>query len=555
MKPIQLFVAVLLSGALAACGGGSTGSPGPGALTVSPATASVAAGSTQLFTVSGGSGGSTTWNASVGTITNGGLYTAPAVPPISQPVSITATQGSVSGSASATVTYSNQSLNGPFTFIFSENQGVNVTNAVGIITADGNGNISGTEDVNTPTNYFQQVAVSGNYSLSANGQGTLTINGGAAGTLILTLSLVAGASEGILSDATSGRIGVGSLFPQTGQVSSGADLNGNFTASFGASGLVSDDNSLGILALSTPVISGSNFDENNGGAYTLYNNVSGSYAVVSSNYGTFTLTLGGTTYDYVFYAVSPDQLVLMCMDANCTNTGELDSQSAQSVTSGNYVFLTVGNGTGQMPDAFMAIGSVTSTSATTGSMNLNMFENNNGNYLSITNGTTYTLDATGRGMTQLPTPNGLRNFVFNVQSAGSWNLLETSSGFGNTSGFSNSTQGTATIPSGQYVFQTLNQVPGSTSLGTTQGILQIGASGQVTGQEQINTNGTIITLQVSGTVTPQNVAGTYAMTLNLGGGQTASYVLAVVVPGDMTALRTDNSAVEAGGLIIQYQTQ
>jgi len=561
MKIAQVFAGLLISCMLAACGGGSSGSSS-GSLTLSPASASVAAGSTQLYTVTNGNGDAITWqvngitggNASVGTISGSGLYTAPAVPPISQPLSITATQDSMSASAAATVTYSSQSLSGQFVFTFSEMHGSSITNTVGMITADGSGNISGTEDVRSPTNYYPSQPLTGNYTLSANGQGTLTINGGSAGTLILTLSLVAGAAEGILTDAASGNVGGGKLNPQTGQVNAGTDLNGSYTLSLGASALAPNDNGIGIVTLSSPSISGTNFDVNNGGAYTLYNTVLGSYTVVSGNRGTLSLTLGTTTH-YVFYAESSGQLEIMCIDSSCTNTGELDAQSSQAVSSGNYVFLVIGSGTGQTPDALMAIGSVTPTSSTTGSMNLSMFENYNGSYLSLTNGTTYTLSATGRGMTMLPTPNGSRNFVFNVQSAGNLNLLETSSGFGNTSGFAIATQGMTTIPAGQYVFNTLNQIPSSQSTGTTQAILQVSSSGQVTGQELVNTGGSIVTVPVSGSIVVQSVAGTFVMTLNLGGGQMASYLLAVVVPGDMGVLRTDNNAVDAGDMIIQYETQ
>ncbi|MGA9855560.1 MAG: hypothetical protein WBR29_09820 [Gammaproteobacteria bacterium] len=561
MKITQLFAGLLMCGALAACGGGSSGSSS-GTLTVSPASVSVAAGSTQLYTVTNGTGDTITWqvngitggNASVGTISSGGLYTAPDVPPVSQPVSITAMQDSNTGSAAATVTYSNASLNGQFVFTFSELSGGVTTNAVGLITADGSGNITGTENVSGISN---PVSVSGHYSLSANGQGTLTIDGGNAGTLTLTLSLVAGATEGILTDATSGNVGGGTLYLQTGQVNMGTDLNGNYTVSLGASAFASNNNSIGIITLTSPTITGTNFDVNNGGAYTLYNTVGGSYMVVSENYGTLSLTLGTTTTHYVFYAVSPSQLELMCTDTSCTNTGELDAQSTQAVSAGTYVYELIGSGTGQTPDALMGIGSVTPTSATTGSMNLTMFENYNGSYLSITNGTTYTLSTTGRGMTILPTPfgPGSRNFVFNVQSAGNLNFLETSSGFGNTTGFAIATQGMTTVPAGQYLLTTINQIPNTQSIGTTQAILQVSSSGQVTGQELVNTNGSIPPVtSVSGSIAALNVAGTFAMTLNLSGGQTASYVLAVVVPGDMTVLRSD-SAVDAGSLIVQYETQ
>jgi hypothetical protein len=562
MKTVRLFVGLLLGSVLAGCGGSS--SAPSGGLAVSPASISVAAGKMQTFTLVNGNSDLISWqvngisggNASVGTITSGGVYTAPAVPPVSQPVSISATQDGMTAYAAVISTYSDKSLNGQFVFSFGELQGGVANNAVGLISADGNGNLSGTEDVNGPAGYFNAVAVTGNYTLSTNGQGTLTIDGGSAGTLTLTLSLVAGVGEGLLTDATNGNVGGGTLYPQTGQVNSGTDLNGSYALSLGSSLPISDDNGVGILSLNSPNLSGTNFDENNGGAYTLYNTVLGSYGVGSGNRGTLSLTLSSGTTHYVFYAVSPNQLELMCTDSGCTKDGEMDAQSSQAVTAGTYVFEMIGSGTGQTPDALMAIGSVTPTSGSTGSMNLTMFENYNGSYQSITNATTYTLAASGRGMTTLPMPSGSRNFVFNVQSAGNMNLLETSSGFGNISGFASATQGMASLPAGQYVLLTVNQVPVSSNIGTTQGILQVSASGQVTGQESVNTDGSLSTLPVTGSIVANpNVAGTFVMSLNLGGGQTASYILAVITPGVMTVLRSDSSSVDAGSLIVQYETQ
>jgi uncharacterized protein (DUF1800 family) len=66
--------------------------------TISPTTASLNLGATQQFT----SAGATSWTASAGTITTGGLYTAPATLPTSSTVTVTAT--GPNGSASATVT-------------------------------------------------------------------------------------------------------------------------------------------------------------------------------------------------------------------------------------------------------------------------------------------------------------------------------------------------------------------------------------------------------------------------------------------------------------------
>ena len=81
-------------------------------MTVSPATASLSAGQIQQFTatVSGGSGNTAvTWTLSpnVGTISNSGLYTAPAAVTSQQTVTVTATSvADTSRSAMAAITLS-----------------------------------------------------------------------------------------------------------------------------------------------------------------------------------------------------------------------------------------------------------------------------------------------------------------------------------------------------------------------------------------------------------------------------------------------------------------
>lgn len=559
MKIAQLFAGLLLCGALAACGGGSSGSSS-GTLTVSPASATVAAGSTQLYTVTNGSGDIITWqvngitggNSTVGTISSGGLYKAPAVPPVSQPVSITAMQDSNTGSATATVTYSNASLNGQFVFTFSEQQGGVSTNVVGLITADGDGNVSGTEDVNGPLILPPSIAVTGNYTLSANGQGILTLNGGV--TLNLTLTLVAGAAQGILTDNTMGRVGGGSLFPMTGVVNSASDLGGNYTIDLGANPPTTNDNSIGYLTLTAPNITGST-DENNAGTVTTFNTVTGSYTIGSGNRGTLTLTINGvTTFDYVIYAVSPNQLELMCTDPGCSYTGEMNTQTSQAVAAGNYAFSLVGSGIGGSPDALLITGTMVPGNGGGAFSNLTIYENNNGFYQSIISATTYTVTNTGRGQINIQTPSGVHTYTFYVSSPGYLYMLETTLNqtIGNTSGFAVATQSNATAVSGQYLLYTVGQAPSSSALSTIQATLHVASSGQVAGQEVLNNNGTIMTIPVSGTLAASQAAGTYTLQLNLGGGQTASYIMAAVAPGELLPIRTDSTEVSVGGMFIQY---
>ena len=75
----------------------------PSPITVTPATANVALGATQQFTATGQA--SVTWSASAGSITAAGLFTAPAVMPVLNTVTITASgSGKQTGTAMVTLT-------------------------------------------------------------------------------------------------------------------------------------------------------------------------------------------------------------------------------------------------------------------------------------------------------------------------------------------------------------------------------------------------------------------------------------------------------------------
>ena len=143
-------------------------------------------------------------------------------------------------------------------------------------------------------------------------------------------------------------MGGGDLYPVTGSVSSLSDVNGNYTISL-SSGVSTNDNSVGLLSLSGGSITSGSLDENNNGSYLQYSSVSGSYMVGSGNRGTLTLTVGIQTSHYVFYAISSNQLDLMDIDTGISNSGEIDSQTSQTITSGAYIFLA-GSGTGTMPE-------------------------------------------------------------------------------------------------------------------------------------------------------------------------------------------------------------
>ena len=179
---------------LSACGSGGSHNNNP-AVVVSPATMNVQQGSTQQFTatVINSNNPAVNWlvngiiggNASVGTVNSTGLYTASFVtpnPPTATVTAVSQANTNVFGSAIVTITtvlFDNSSLNGNYIFSLS---GIDLNGftfyAVGALTADANGNITGGEEDRNfvSTGYFTANPVTGSYSVGAGGRGTMTLN-------------------------------------------------------------------------------------------------------------------------------------------------------------------------------------------------------------------------------------------------------------------------------------------------------------------------------------------------------------------------------------------
>ncbi|HJV38995.1 MAG TPA: hypothetical protein VJ528_09170, partial [Geothrix sp.] len=110
---IQAFFGALLLVLTLACGGGGGGggnSPTPVAISVTPTTASLFTGASQTFaaTVTGNTNTAVTWTvqegAPGGTVTSGGVYTAPATPGTYHVIATSVADTSKRASATVTVT-------------------------------------------------------------------------------------------------------------------------------------------------------------------------------------------------------------------------------------------------------------------------------------------------------------------------------------------------------------------------------------------------------------------------------------------------------------------
>jgi plastocyanin len=192
----------------------------PAPFSISPSAATVAAGATQQFTTTA----DVTWSveaaagntAPAGSISAGGLYTAPFSPPLGGSVTIIATSKydtSVKATATATVTFSDASLHGAYAFLFRSAGTEDVICLGGRLEADGAGGVSnGVLDMHLNSGPREGLLFTGTYQVAADGRASLTLEVDAS-TIPLRLVLSSDRSGRLIGFA-SGESGFGEIEKQ-----------------------------------------------------------------------------------------------------------------------------------------------------------------------------------------------------------------------------------------------------------------------------------------------------------------------------------------------------
>jgi hypothetical protein len=401
--------------------------PGEG-LTVNPSTATVPAGGTFQFNAVFNNQNDTSVNWSVASANGGnvgtinpatGLYTAPPFPPPGGMVTVTATQGTVTSIAVATIAYSDASLSGPFSFSYSGNDSTGFLAAAGSFQADGLGHItSGVQDQDSfsagPS--VLPIPISGVYTVDTDGRGTISLNSGPGQGTINTLQFVLSTNQhGLLTRFDSNFTGSGTLDQQNldALANSPSVVSGPYV--FRVAGADASFNPLGIAGRFTSggtgaiLNAGSIQDVNDNGVIKPSDTtLAGTYALdqlhVGSGRGTITLTStsSGTT-TYAFYVVDSTRLRLVEIDSNAFLAGDAftgnagGSFSSATLATGNYPFTDGGNS----PTGIYSAGGIF-TSDGAGNITGGVFDANNNGTLTATGGITmgtctYTVSpATGR---------------------------------------------------------------------------------------------------------------------------------------------------------------
>ena len=344
---------------MSACGGGNTPPPPSGpSVTVSPSTANVQEGTSQQFTatVTNSSNMAVTWqvngvaggSTATGLISSNGLYTAPVIIPNPASVTITAVlqaDTSITSNAIVTITvvqFTNSSIKGAYVFSLSGIGGSGLPFYIaGGVTSDGNGHItSGEADLNSvATGYTRVPTVTGTYSVSSDGRGTLNLNMPAIGNQQFTYAIALRAlSNAALNEIDSQVIAAtGNFEQQSGPLLTPA----NFAFGFSGSASCGPLNSAGIFNLSSGVLGGVQ-DVNCGGSITQAQSLSGSYTGVDNfGRGTGRFSASSGSSNFIYYVVSANRYRFMSQDSGTAFLGSGDIQIQPSFSntdfSGSYV--------------------------------------------------------------------------------------------------------------------------------------------------------------------------------------------------------------------------
>ena len=417
MKRTMLAAAAVCMTALVGCGGSSTGSGNGGSygglnptVTVSPATANVQPGLKQQFaaTVTNSLYDAVTWEVNgvmggtllAGTIDVNGVYTAPATIPAPAAVTVTAVLNAATGfsaSSIATVTsvvFSNSSMQGNYVLSLRGIDTSSMTfNAVGAITADGNGNITGgEEDLNDlKSGYVHATLVTGTYTVGPDGRGMLNLNS-SLGSSSYAIALRAPNNAGLIAADSTVVNAIGSL---EGQAAGVVAPSGSYAFGFaGRSSSCGPLNSVGIFGLNGGALSGAQ-DANCDGTITQSQGLSGGYGSIDGQgrgTGSFSASTGNS--DFVYYVVSANRYRFLSSDTGTSLLGSADLQTqasfAASDFNGPYVIASSGTSQAGIVNGLMQI------NASGGNIPLGYIDiNDTGTYSSGSLTGAYTLSSNG----------------------------------------------------------------------------------------------------------------------------------------------------------------
>ncbi len=345
--------------------------------------------------------------------------------------------------------YSNANLNGQYAFVtngesFTGGLSATPLARTGSFTADGLGNIAaGVEDVNAAgTTSLALQITGGNYTVNADGRGTLTLQLGQNSInfgIVLTST-----SDGLMIDETStstqSSTGSGNFVKQNSGSFAIASITGPYVFDFsgldgGQGGTQGPESIVGEFTASGGPITTGVEDVNDNGAFTTAAAVSGNFAADGVNPSTLTgfgrgiAQLNGT--QYVFYIVDSSRIRILSTSGGAMLSGDAVAQgnvAPASLSSTNFAFIVAGS---SINGGITRVGRFTTNGATVSSVLVDT--NNAGKFIqtnTVNTGASISFDAAnpGRGTITFTDPNFSNSpfrFVFYLSSPAQGVIQET----------------------------------------------------------------------------------------------------------------------------------
>ncbi len=432
--------------------------------------------------------------------------------------------------------FSNASLKGSYAFAFSGNNNFGFFSMAGSLQADGNGNITGGMlDVSSGSGVFPNLAISGAYSVGADGRGIATLNSSLNPITIAFVLLSSQRALVVRFDTFATASGTMDL--QNASAFSTAALQGGFA--FDVAGVDSVGNGFGsagnFVADNAGNLTNGTQDFNDDGTLNTDLALSGSWALGPANgRGTAALTTTLGTLNFAFYIVDANHLKLVEIDSNAILAGDAFRQQgtlSNGSLSGAFPF-TLG---GLSNKGAFAAGGIFNADGNGGISGGVEDVNNGGNVVqNLTLSGSYSVAATGRGTMTLTNPTGTSTFVI-YPSTGGVLLLETDAVIVSS--------GTALAQTGAPFSNSSVQGNYGLNLSGSQAGFEIdtaaqfnaGGNGQLTGSLDVNNGGSLFqglalngTYSVSGkgrgTMVLQNSTGTLNLDFYLVNGSRALFI-------------------------------
>jgi hypothetical protein len=322
---------------------------------VTPATVTVTSGGQQTFVATVGAATiSPGWSVhcsslvagGCGTITNGGVYTAPLAPPPGGTVSIVAVtpdNTALVGTASVTVNFGNGSLRGSYVFSLTGARGAQPFAEIGTLTFDGGGKVTaGGRDTFFGGLSFHSDASGGTYQVGTDGRGTVT----AAGMTWQVLLIGFGHAMALELDSD-GTSATGTLDVQSPGEFQLASLVSNYTlATSGTQSGSAPWALVGGIALDGAGKVTTGTLDVNGSTSVSGASVTGTISAPSaSGSGALSLSTASGPFAFTYYMIDAAHIKVVENDINGVSIGELVRQgSAVSTTSLRNSYAFTANG-------------------------------------------------------------------------------------------------------------------------------------------------------------------------------------------------------------------